>query len=91
MGKKLPKIWNDLLLEIEDKFLKEVLSDIERVNIGNMISTDVRMTFKTNESFKLFNLSIRNENSRKVIEKLFVDTFGKDISIVVDPPNNLND
>ena len=56
-----------------------------------MISTDVRMTFKTNESFKLFNLSIRNENSRKVIEKLFVDTFGKDISIVVDPPNNLND
>ena len=54
MEKKLPKIWNDLLFEIEDEFLKEVLSDIERVNIGNMISTDVRMTFKTNESFKLF-------------------------------------
>ena len=53
-----------------------------------MISTDLRIVFNSHESFNLFNLSLKEISSREIIEKLFSDTFGEDVSIIIDPPKN---
>ena len=86
MKKNMPEIWYELLSKIDNQFLKQLLSDIDYVDIGNMISTDLRIVFNSQESFNLFNLSLREKSSREIIEKLFSETFGEDISIILDPP-----
>ncbi|MED5237786.1 MAG: hypothetical protein VX783_04505 [Chloroflexota bacterium] len=53
-----------------------------------MIATDIRIVFKSLDSYNLFNLSIKNQSSRKIIEKAFSETFGDEISIIIDPPEN---
>ena len=88
MEKNIPEIWNELLSKLENQFLKKLLSDIDYVDVGNMISTDLRIVFNSHESFKLFNLSLKEKSSREIIEKLFSDTFGEDVSIILDPPKN---
>ena len=96
----MPEIWYELLSKIDNQFLKQLLSDIDYVDIGNMISTDLRIVFNSQESFNLFNLSLRKKSSREIIdgllnnilssreiiEKLFSETFGEDVSIILDPP-----
>ncbi len=86
--KKKPKIWNDLLDKIDNNFLKDLLSDVDQVESGNMFATDLRIVFKSIDSFNLFNLSIKNESSRTMIEKAFSETFGDEISIIIDPPDD---
>ena len=86
MKKNMPEIWYELLSKIDNPFLKQLLSDIDYVDIGNMISTDLRIVFNSQESFNLFNLSLREKSSREIIEKLFSETFGEDVSIILDPP-----
>ena len=44
--KKFPKAWKDLLDKIDNNFLRDLLSDIENVETGNMIATDIRIVFK---------------------------------------------
>ena len=41
----------------------------------------IRIVFKSLDSYNLFNLSIKNQSSRKIIEKAFSETFGDEISI----------
>ena len=86
--KKYPKAWKDLLDKIDNNFLRDLLSDIENVETGNMIATDIRIVFKSLDSYNLFNLSLKNQSSRKIIEKAFSETFGDEISIIIDPPEN---
>ena len=88
MKKNIPEIWNELLSKIDNQFLKKLLSDIDYVDVGNMISTDLIIVFNYHESFNLFNLYLKEKSSREIIEKLFSDTFGEDVSIILDPPKN---
>ena len=53
MKKNIPEIWNELLSKIDNQFLKKLLSDIDYVDVGNMISTDLRIVFNSHESIKM--------------------------------------
>jgi uncharacterized protein (UPF0335 family) len=59
MNKNLPNLWNNILSTIDDKFLKSILEDIEHIEIGNMVATDIRIVFNTLESYNFFKIAIK--------------------------------
>ena len=71
MKKNIPEIWNELLSKIDNQFLKKLLSDIDYVDVGNMISTDLRIVFNSHESFNLFNLSLKENLQEKLLRSYF--------------------
>tara|TARA_B110000438_G_C15740842_1_gene618385 strand:+ start:140 stop:421 length:282 start_codon:yes stop_codon:yes gene_type:complete len=87
MNKNLPDFWNNILSTIDDKFLKSILEDIEHIEIGTMVATDLRIVFRSMDSYNFFKISIKNKSSSSKIEQIFSDAFGEDLSIIIDPPN----
>jgi hypothetical protein len=88
MNKNLPNLWNNILSTIDDKFLKSILEDIEHIEIGNMVATDIRIVFNTLESYNFFKIAINNSSSSRKIEKIISEAFGDNLSMIIDPPNS---
>ncbi|NCG35503.1 MAG: hypothetical protein GWO78_05905 [Dehalococcoidales bacterium] len=88
MNKNLPDLWNNILSTIDDKFLKSILEDIEHIEIGNMVATDIRIVFNKLESYNFFKIAIKNTSSSRKIEKIFSEAFGDNLSMIIDPPNS---
>ena len=64
MKKNIPEIWNELLSKIDNQFLKKLLSDIDYVDVGNMISTDLRIVFNSHESYLWYSqIHTKNQNT----------------------------
>tara|TARA_Y100000768_G_scaffold388534_1_gene385020 strand:+ start:8779 stop:9054 length:276 start_codon:yes stop_codon:yes gene_type:complete len=80
-------LWIQLLSRIRDDILLDILSDVDQIHIDNFISPKIRIHFNTIESFNLFNLTIKNEKSRNIIEREFTKSFGSDFSLIIDPPS----
>ena len=85
---ELSPIWFELLSNLENNFLKELLEDVNFITGEDFKPVRLRINFKTNSSYNLFKLSMINDDSRKVIEKIFKATFGEEISLSIKRPNS---
>ena len=91
---ELSPIWFKLLSNLENNFLRELLEDVnyikgiesKPVNVIDNKPLSLEINFKTNSSYNLFKLSMTNEESRKIIEKIFKVTFGDEIKLIIQKP-----
>lgn len=91
---ELSPIWFKLLSNLENNFLRELLEDVnyikgiesKPVNVIDNKPLRLEINFKTNSSYNLFKLSMTNEESRKIIEKIFKVTFGDEIKLIIQKP-----
>ncbi len=91
---ELSPIWFKLLSNLENNFLRELLEDVnyikgiesKPVNVIDNKPLSLEINFKTNSSYNLFKLSMTNEESRKIIEKIFKVTFGDEIKLSIQKP-----
>ena len=83
---ELSPIWFELLSNLENNFLKELLEDVNFITGEDFKPVRLRINFKTNSSYNLFKLSMINDDSRKIIEKIFKATFGEDVTVSIKRP-----
>lgn len=83
---ELSPIWFQLLSNLESNFLKELLEDVNYITGEDLKPVRLRINFKSNSSYNLFKLSMINDDSRKIIEKIFKKTFGEEITLSIKRP-----
>ena len=84
---ELSPIWFKLLSSLKNNFLKELLEDVNYITGADYKPVNLRIAFKTNRSYNLFKLSMINDESRKIIEKIFKAAFGEEIILSIQRPD----
>ncbi len=79
----IPKEWFRLLSNQESGFLKDLLNDVNYIDINR---NQIKISFRLTSSYNLFKMSMNNPKAKKIIEKLFKSNLGEDIKLLVIRP-----
>ena len=79
----IPQEWFRLLSNQESGFLKDLLNDVNYIDIN---TNQIKISFRLTSSYNLFKMSMNNPKSKKIIENIFKSNLGEDIKLLVIRP-----